>query len=415
MGEIIPRPQPVSAMTFDGERFTTSFGGQTAIEHWHRYLFAREFVRDLDVLDVACGEGYGSALLAQTARAVTGVDLSAAAVTHAQSSYATTNLRYIESSALELPLENNSVDIVVSFETLEHFREHDRFLAEVKRVLRPRGLLLISTPDRDNYSPSATPANPFHQLELTNNEFKALLARHFASMKTLGQRVLLGSALLSAGVDDKAALCFERRGEGHFEISSGMARAKYIVALAGDGTLPALPDSIYIDTDQLCYVDGPTLERFVAGQPPPQAAARITELEAHAGDLEGALRQRDKDVARLSEELAVARQDVQRLTDALGAANADRQLLAEELGAAQAERQKLAGELAAAQQDRQKRAAEIEAAGQEQERLIHEIGRLRSLLDAIYASTSWKISRPVRWLSGLLRARRLRGDRAEAE
>ena len=145
MGEIIPRPEPAEALAFDGERFTTSFGGQTAIEHWHRYLLARELVRDRDVLDVACGEGYGSALLAQTARSVVGVDFSATAVAHARASYVQPNLRCLEGNALSIPLDAAAVDVVVSFETLEHFRDHDRFLQEVKRVLRPGGLLLIST------------------------------------------------------------------------------------------------------------------------------------------------------------------------------------------------------------------------------------------------------------------------------
>jgi ubiquinone/menaquinone biosynthesis C-methylase UbiE len=118
---MIPRPQPPQALAFDGERFKTSFGGQTAIEHWHRYLLARELVRDQDVLDIACGEGYGSALLAQTARPVIGVDVSATAVGHAQASYARRNLRYLEGDALAIPVADGSGSVVVSFERLSIF------------------------------------------------------------------------------------------------------------------------------------------------------------------------------------------------------------------------------------------------------------------------------------------------------
>ena len=344
MGEIVPRPQPPQALAFDGERFTTSFGGQTAIEHWHRYLLARELVRDQDVLDIACGEGYGSALLAQTARTVIGVDLSATAVGHAQASYARPNLRYLEGDALAIPVADGSVGVVVSFETLEHFREHDRFLQQVKRVLRSDGLLLISTPDRDNYSPSASSANPYHRLELTADEFHGLLRRHFAAIKCQRQRVLLGSALLGDGLGSCVPLCFERRGEGHFEASAGMARGKYLIAMATEGSLPALPDSIYVDSDQLAHVDGPMLERLVAGHPSPQAAARISELEARVEDLERVLRQRDEalagqiaEAARLAGELTIAQQDIERL--------------AGELGAAEQERQRLDGLLETAKQD----------------------------------------------------------------
>ncbi len=302
MGEIVVRPQPEQALVFDGERFTTSFGGQTAIEHWHRYLLARELVRGRDVLDIACGEGYGSALLAQTARSVIGVDLSANAVAHAQASYGLPNLRYLAGDALAIPLDDCSADMVVSFETLEHFRAHDRFLKEIKRVLRPDGVLLISTPDRDNYSLFTTPPNPYHQLELTAQEFQTLLRRYFASITTQGQRVLLGSVLLGEGLAGRSALCFERRGEAHFEISAGLARAKYLIALASDGILPPFPESIYVDTDQLFQFDGPLLERCVAGQPTPEAAARINALAAENAELATSIRQCNKSLAGAEQE-----------------------------------------------------------------------------------------------------------------
>src|ERR1700756_2540753 len=121
MGEIFVRPRPAQPMTFTGERLTSDLAGETPIEHWHRYLLARELVRDRDVLDIACGEGYGSALLAQTARQVVGVDISAAVIAHAPDAYPGDNLRSLEGSALAIPLEDASVDVVVSFETVEHF------------------------------------------------------------------------------------------------------------------------------------------------------------------------------------------------------------------------------------------------------------------------------------------------------
>ena len=125
-----------------------------------------------------------------------------------------------------------------------------------------------------------------------------------------------------------------------------MARreGKYLIAMATDGSLPALPDSIYVDLDQLAHVDGPMLERLVAGHPSPQAAARISELEARVEELERVLRQRDEalagqtaEAARLAGELTVAQQDIDRL--------------AGELGVAEQERQRLDGLLETAKQD----------------------------------------------------------------
>jgi len=370
VGEIIPRPRPHQALEFNGERFTSAFGGPTAIEHWHRYLLARELVRERDVLDIACGEGYGSALLAQTARSVVGVDLSASTVAHAQSAYARPNLRYCEGNALEIPLAEASVDMVVSFETLEHFREHHGFLQEIKRVLRPGGTLLISTPDRDNYSPSATPPNEYHQLELTTDEFLRLLRDYFSSVTAQGQRVLLGSALLSDGLAATAPLCFERRGDAHFETSTSMARAKYRVAIASNGDLPVLPDSIYIDTDQLLYMDGPLLERIVAGEPPPQSAARIA-------DLESVLRLRE-------EELATSRATEARLLGELGVLAQDRDRLAGELN-------RVAGELTASEHERH--------------RLGGELGVLYQAQDAIFRSISWRLTGPLRRAGRILSRR----------
>ena len=135
-------PSPKRALEFTGERMTSAVEGQIEFEHFHRYCLARYFCQDLDVLDVASGEGYGSAILAGVARSVVGVDIDEGSVAHAREAYRLENLRFLHGSAIDLPLENASVDAVVSFETLEHIREHGRFVAEVRRVLRPGGLFV---------------------------------------------------------------------------------------------------------------------------------------------------------------------------------------------------------------------------------------------------------------------------------
>ena len=76
MGEIFARPFPVTALPFTGERLTSEFGGQTEMEHLHRYMLARHLCRGRDVLDIASGEGYGAALLGQVASTVIGVEVA---------------------------------------------------------------------------------------------------------------------------------------------------------------------------------------------------------------------------------------------------------------------------------------------------------------------------------------------------
>src|SRR5438046_354833 len=149
MGEIFERTKPASALPWTGERLTTDVSGQVEIEHLHRYFFARVLCRDLDVLDIASGEGYGAALLAQVARSVVGVEISNEAVAHAQAAYHQPKLRYIQGDARKIPLPDSSVDAVVSFETIEHFYEHEAFVAEVKRVLRPNGFFIVSSPETE--------------------------------------------------------------------------------------------------------------------------------------------------------------------------------------------------------------------------------------------------------------------------
>src|SRR5271166_2379262 len=114
---------PGKALEFTGERMTSAIEGQIEFEHFHRYCLARDLCRGLDILDVASGEGYGSAILAGVARSVIGVDIDEGSVAHASQAYRVDNLRFLCGSAIDPPLENASVDVVVSFETLEHIRE----------------------------------------------------------------------------------------------------------------------------------------------------------------------------------------------------------------------------------------------------------------------------------------------------
>ena len=137
------------------------------------------------MLDVASGEGYGSALLAQVARRVIGVEYSGPTVRAAAGNFPRPNLQFLQGDARALPLADGCVDAVVSFETIEHFDRQDDFLREVRRVLRPDGSFIVSTPDRDIYSPAGTAANPFHVHELSRAEFTALLqAASFATCRS---------------------------------------------------------------------------------------------------------------------------------------------------------------------------------------------------------------------------------------
>jgi SAM-dependent methyltransferase len=243
-------------LEFTGERFTPECVREIRYEHVHRYAFAQSLVRGKQVLDGACGEGYGSALLAATAAAVTGVDLSEEAVRHASERYNRENLVFRQADCLALPFEDDAFDCVVSFETLEHLAEHDRLLAEFRRVLRPDGCLLISTPDKAVYTDQLGNRNEFHVAELYRDEFGALLGRHFGAVRQWGQRLTFQSTIWS--LDGEGPNAFHRERDTGVETGDRPPHeAVYLLALcAADASalsraLPGL--SLFDDEEESVY------------------------------------------------------------------------------------------------------------------------------------------------------------------
>lgn len=154
--------------------------------HLKRYDFALQWCDGREVLDVACGAGYGSALLATVARRVVGGDVDAGSVAYAKERYARPNAEFLVLDATSLPFGDRAFDTFCSFETIEHVDEPQRVVAEAARVLRDDGTFLVSTPQVAVTTTS--PENPFHRIELSRTDFAALLDEHFADVELLGQR-----------------------------------------------------------------------------------------------------------------------------------------------------------------------------------------------------------------------------------
>ncbi len=174
-----------SALEYTGERMVPErANARTFWEHVGRYRFAARFARGKRVLDIACGEGYGAAALARAgASSVVGVDLSSEACAHARHKY---GLDARPGDALAIPLPDRSIDLLVSFETIEHVADPAAFLEECARVLVPEGTLIVSTPNRPVYSAEGA-HNPFHQVETDEREFEALLQKRFTTLQFFTQ------------------------------------------------------------------------------------------------------------------------------------------------------------------------------------------------------------------------------------
>jgi GT2 family glycosyltransferase/SAM-dependent methyltransferase len=171
-------------------------GAEIHYEHLHRYAFTSQFVKGKSVLDLASGEGYGSFILSKKAGSVIGIEIDPDAINHALGTYKKDNLRFLQGSILNIPIEGEKIfDVIVCFEAIEHIEEHELLLQEIKRLIKDDGFLIISTPNKQTYSDIPGYHNPYHLNELYFQDFCDLLAKHFANIYLFGQRIYYGSSI----------------------------------------------------------------------------------------------------------------------------------------------------------------------------------------------------------------------------
>jgi len=272
-------------LPFTGERYTPECVREIACEHWHRYAFARPLAAGRRVLDAACGEGYGSALVAAAGGEVLGVDIGEDVIAHARARYAgIAGLRFEAGDATRLDsLPDASFDLVLSFETLEHVQDQERLLDGFARLLAPGGLLLVSTPDKRTYTDLTGEVNPHHVRELYRDQFEALLSARFPARRLYAQRSLFLSTLWALDGQGGPAQALT---QGEHGIGDGPDHDPmyYLAVCAGDAAaLAALPAlSVFGDAAETVYAD---YRKEVRGNL--AAAAHIAHLEAELARLRG--------------------------------------------------------------------------------------------------------------------------------
>ncbi len=233
-----------------GERFIPGSGGtQLRYEHMHRYAMAQSLVDGCRVLDYGSGEGYGTATLASRATSITGVDIDPEAIAHAQAKYgAIPNISFETITDNQLPYPDGSFDVITCFEVIEHIPDPNAVIAEIGRLLSANGVLLISTPNKAEYSDKNNFKNEYHLKEFYIEEFREFLQEHFASVYFIGQRLISTSLFWS--MDEKSEgldVAFEDATKSQ-ELRQ-LFTPVYVIAQCSKSDLSQIRGSVFITSD----------------------------------------------------------------------------------------------------------------------------------------------------------------------
>ena len=349
-------------------------------EHLARYLFAKHFIaclpRPAHVLDAGCGSGYGSAELAKTGASVTGADVSGEAVAYAREHFGAQGIRFVEAPCESLPFEPESFDLVTAFEVIEHLERWRDLLAEANRVLKPGGVLLVSTPNRDYYTESRGEAgpNPFHVHEFDYPEFGEALNAVFPHVRIWTQNhagaivfappTPEGASLEASGAPDPAGAHFYLAACSRSPIAVNeiftwtpssanvlREREKHIARLTGELHQKDawLQQNIGEHAELLRRHEALNAELATSNNWAAQLGTELKERIAHIVVLQGDLDQRLQWVRNLEAQIETAQAELTRLQDELATQQREAQAAIDRLEATVIERtewaQRVEGEL----------------------------------------------------------------------
>ena len=242
-------------LEFTGERLIpkVNVGRAFYYEHLTRYLFASQIVKDKTVLDLGCGSGYGSFILKNTghAKKVIGIDISSDAINYAKENYDDNDINFRIGDIRKLnSIKNNSIDIVVSFEVLEHIREQGKMLSEVKRILKKNGLLIISTPNILTYPKG----NKYHLKELSPKNFEKLLKKHFKNINIFSQNFFFSEEITNLNYQKPINILtseniFQANTE-HFTTKKNIENSEYLLTICSNFNIPKI-SNLSLSTDQV--------------------------------------------------------------------------------------------------------------------------------------------------------------------
>jgi SAM-dependent methyltransferase len=297
----VPRKGEIM-VEYTGERYLPWMKDAAfAYEYLHRYAYAAQFVQNKKVLDLVCGEGYGSHLLARSAELVVGIDSDANAIKHASNKYIRRNLQFKIGSLKEVPIEGNKIfEVIICFDAMENLEDHSNLLEEVKRLLTLGGLLIISTPNRWAHINDPQLKNPLHGHGLYLDDFKAVLQKHFGHVKFLGHSVYCNSNMWPIFSEDKTSVVeyvVERNANEFVFVEREKKRPLYVIALASDSQ-----EEIEEKASLLVDVSNELFEQN--NQQRARLAAELHELTQKAAQLNDTVQKQQHEMEALRRSLA---------------------------------------------------------------------------------------------------------------
>ncbi len=218
-------------LKFTGERLIpeNNIGQAFYYEHLTRYNFATQFSKSKTVLDIACGTGYGSQLLSTKGEAikVIGIDISKNAIEFSKKYYQEDNINFLIDDAQTLTSQSDdSFDLIVSFETIEHINYPEKFIKQTKRLLKKDGILIISTPNANTYPKG----NKYHINEQSPNEFRSLLKKYYKNIENFYQKFYLSNL-----ISKENEINFNNINK---ELEVGDTNCEYLICVCSDQKIP---------------------------------------------------------------------------------------------------------------------------------------------------------------------------------
>jgi SAM-dependent methyltransferase len=384
-------------LEWTGERFLPWIKESTiAYEHLHRYTYAATLVKNKRVLDLASGEGYGSRILSTAASVVVGIDIDENAVRHAAEKYGSTNLQFLCGSITAVPnQDDHSFDVVVCFEAIEHIEDQESLVSEVKRLLKPDGLFIVSTPNKAIYQ-EAEHENPFHLKELDFEEFRELLASQFRNIRFLGQRIHPCSSIWPVGETSANGFHEFVVERGASEFSNAEKRVPlYYIAIASDVAHFPVSGSVLLDeSDSLLAEKNDELQASITETR--WREQQVGEREETIKSLELAMKWRESQLNEVTEALERTRHR---------ASDLEKTIASQDEGLAWRAQQ--VSELSSAKEHWERESATLSTQLQKTQR---QLAVAADTLSGIYASRGWKFIMKLRnirdALKGIVKPRR---------